>query len=382
MTLKILGPDDPAVLALTESVREHPELDAQIDIIPWAQYRDTLLESLHATESPYQAVCVPGHIWLPELAAAGLFQPLEPLLPLVSPFTHTHYAISDLIPSVYAESRFAERWYMLPLFTDGHIVFYRSDLVSIPEQIRPSDWQKLIPGWKLPAGVSPLALKAHPSEIFLDWLPYLYEQGGDVLDENSKPAFAGPEGIRALEIYCSLRASCPADTHQYGNSEIAAALSEGKVAAAVSWGGQAAMIFDPATNPYAQTMKTASLARAWNATWGVCIPANQSKDTSLLALTRLMNVMDTDCDQKVTRIAGSPVRSSTYASAPAGRYPWLHSQHEMLLNCKTLPSKPEVGAFLGIMYDTIYQAFTGTVEPAEGLRAAAEKVTSILSGAN
>ena len=138
MTLTILGPDDPALQALEEACAAHPQLNASVKIIPWADYRNALLDALNAPATPYEAVCLPGHVWLPELTHAGHFFNLNDLTSEVEPATLAAYDASGLVPSVKAECHYQDQWVMLPLFTDGHIVFYRSDLLELPEQIRPS----------------------------------------------------------------------------------------------------------------------------------------------------------------------------------------------------------------------------------------------------
>ncbi|MDO9300792.1 MAG: hypothetical protein Q7T89_05385, partial [Anaerolineales bacterium] len=178
----------------------------------------------------------------------------------------------------------------------------------------------------------------------------------------------------ALKYYISLKKFAPPETHQFGNNEIASALTDGWVAVAVSWGGQAASIFDPKKNPFHAVMKTTSLANAWNATWGVCIPANQARSQAVETLNNLMQLMDLNCDQNVTRIAGSPVRLSSYSPQQKEIYPWLASQQAMLENCKTLPPLPQVGSFLGILYTAVYSAFTEAETPQQALDQAAATI--------
>jgi len=74
--MKILGPNDPALAALQKSIDLHPGLDIQLEIIPWEDYRRKLEESLGKYQ--FDAVFIPGHIWMPQLVVDGLIQPLDP----------------------------------------------------------------------------------------------------------------------------------------------------------------------------------------------------------------------------------------------------------------------------------------------------------------
>ena len=60
MTLKIIGPNDPALDVLEAALAQHPELNAELEIIPWSEYRDALVATLTAGVAPNQAVFVPG----------------------------------------------------------------------------------------------------------------------------------------------------------------------------------------------------------------------------------------------------------------------------------------------------------------------------------
>ncbi len=131
MPYRLLAPDDPALQALQEALFHTPQRDISLDIVPWAEYRDRLMFTLQADRATYHAVCVPGHVWLPELAAAGLLLPLDAPL-AADPEALSTYQPDDLLPLVAQESRYQGVLYQFPLFSDGHILFYRADLVDLP----------------------------------------------------------------------------------------------------------------------------------------------------------------------------------------------------------------------------------------------------------
>lgn len=381
--LNILGPNDPALNALQQTLAAHPEWQATLTIIPWAEYRDTLMAALAAETAPYQAVAVPGHLWVPELAAAGYLAEIDTLGREVAADVRTAYQADDILPSVAHECRFDGRQWMLPLFSDGHIVFYRQDLLDIPTEngvslISPLEMHTLAEKAHHPPETYGLALKAHPSEIFLDWLPYLWAAGGEILDADGEPAFAGEAGISALEYYCALRKFCPPETHTFGNDEIAAVIKRGEAAIVTTWGGQAAAIVLAEDNRFAEKYRYATFPRPWNATWGIAIPQNQPLVIQRDMLTVLFRATGSAQDRLVMKIAGSPVRQSSYTADAIARYPWLAAQLEMLRRTDTLPIAPQTGAYLGDLYQAVYAAFTGDLSPAAALQKAAAAVRAAL----
>ncbi len=383
--LTFIGPDDPALAVLDAVLKSTPARKARLVILPWAEYRSRLLETLQASQSPHQAVFIPGHVWLPELAQAGYLAALDEIaLPGAGAARHPiQDFLAAMLPAVAEECRYQGKPYELPFFSDGHILFYRDDLLgeavralsaAATPVVSPLALAELAEKAHHPPEVYGLALKAHPSEILLDWLPYLWQAGGEILDETGRPAFAGPAGVQALEAYIALRRFCPPDTHLYGNAEIAAAIRDGRVALAATWGGQAGPLFG--ANP-GLPYRCAVFPKPWNATWGIAIPANQPAKRQQQALGLLLGALNAECDRAVIPAAGSPVRRESYSAELLRTYPWLPAQQAMLERCGALPVRPETGRFLGFLYEAVYQAFTGKLAPQAALQAAEGQVRQI-----
>ncbi|MFP4321557.1 MAG: extracellular solute-binding protein [Anaerolineales bacterium] len=353
--MRILAPNDPALNALEALLAQRVDWGTSVTIIPWENYRDVLMETLQADVPAYELVCVPGHIWLPELATAGYLAPLDDL---ASGAALQAYNKADLLPLAAREGYYEDRWYMCPLFSDGHIVFYDPELIALEGDVPTLSTLRvaeLAAAHHNPPNRYGIALKAHPSEICLDFLPYLREAGATLLTANS------PEGIAALERYCALRAYAPPDTHTYGNAEIAAAIQQGKVALATTWGGQAAPLYLPKNSGY----RAAVFPKPWNATWGLCIPAHVADKAAAAEL--LLQVTGPDVDPGVITAAGSPVRISSYTLENVKTYPWLAAQRKMLETAEMLPLRPDLGIYLGAVTEAVTAAFTGQKTPAEAL---------------
>ncbi|HKJ27359.1 MAG TPA: extracellular solute-binding protein, partial [Anaerolineales bacterium] len=175
MKIKFLGPNDPALDAVQTAIGKLTDVDVELEIIPWAEYRDVLMQSLQAGESPHQGVYVPGHVWIPEFAAGGLIEDLTPLLGSLPEETLIAYDQTDILEVVQDEAKYLGKQYMVPTFTDGHVFFYRSDKITLDDDsdvptITPKEINNLAEKVDTSDGVFVLALKAHPSEIFFDWL--------------------------------------------------------------------------------------------------------------------------------------------------------------------------------------------------------------------
>lgn len=369
MTIRILGPNDPALNALRKSIETHPEIDVELTIIAWEDYRAELDKTLGAYD--YDAVFIPGHIWMPQLVEDGLLRELDPIIAKSTTDLLVRYDSTDIFPTIQKECAYARvesdpKQYMLPLFTDGHILFYRSDLIQMPDEISPSKIAEILSNFKLPSGMKPFAQKAHSSEIFLDFLPYFWDFGASLYVDGTAE-FNSKLAAKALAYYRDLQSFSPVNTETYGNGEIVNAITSGMCAAVISWGGQAAAIFSDLDAGPTARIQTASVKNAWNATWGVSLPSNLAENRATSVLEQLMLLMGLDCDQFVTEIAGSPVRKKSYLASALEKYPWLGSQKKLLENCRNLPTDPAFGKYLGILYAETHNAFTGKKSPEQAL---------------
>jgi ABC-type glycerol-3-phosphate transport system substrate-binding protein len=382
MAIRLLGPNDPAVEALQLLLSKNPDLDAQIEIVRWEDYYTTLLESLKSNPCPFQAIFIPGHVWLDSLIHTGLVVPLP--LDEVDAAVVTDYCLHDILPSVRKECSRAGELYLVPWFSDGHICFFHADVADLfngttTPIIRPTQLIDVARKAHRPPERYGIALKAAVSEMFLDWLPFLWDFGGELLDGDLHPVFTTPQAVESLEAYIALKSYCPPDVHTYGNLEIGRVLKENRVSMATTWGGQASAIFGSAVEssnvvPY----RAGVYAQPWNATWGIGLPAHQPQSTRRSVAEWLLRIANQQMDEYILRVAGSPVRISTYSSQNFQRYFWLPAQWEMLQRCRTLPFTHKLSDILGVMYPTVYAAFIGEKSARKALADAESTILQLL----
>ena len=383
MKIQIIGPADPALAAVREGIAAHPEWNLDLKLYPWAEYRDVLLDALGAEAATYQVVFVPGHVWIPELAAAGLISGLEELIEELPGARWQEYGWEDIIPSIQRDSSYQDQRYMIPYFNDAHILFFREDLIDLgqgaplPEQ-DPLGLLDLAARAHNPPEVYGIALKSHPSEILFDWLPYLYAAGGKIAGPDLQPLFYSDPGVQALEVYCQLREYAPPETHLYGNEEIAAVLRSGGAALVTTWGGQAAPIFLDEGNPFRDRYRGAVFPSPCGGTWGFALPANQSREDQLRSLERVLQLNNPAMDRAVLTAAGSPIRASTYTADALKDYSWLPAQHEILNRLVFLPFDPRISLYLGPLTEALSAAFQGDQSPRSALREAQSRIMEAL----
>lgn len=360
--IRIVGPADPAVTALRHHLAALPNPVATVEIVPWQAYRLRVDETLRAAHPAFDAVCVPGHVWLPELADAGL---LAELGAAAEPSAH------GVAGGLQADGAYLGQSLALPLFTDGHLLVYRSDLLDPPGHAPDArNLLTLAQAGHLPPERYGIALKAHPAEIFLDWLPYYRTMGGELTATQGRFQIDEPAAVAALELYLAVARYAPPDTGSYGNEEVADALRTGRAAAAVTWGGQAAPIF--ASPPSGAGFAAVAPRHPWNVTWGIAVPARIPRSRRDEIAATLLALLSPELDQRVLEEAGSPVLEATYQQSAGStqRYPWLGAQRVMLARAQPLPALPGLGNMLTIMTEALVATFRGEATAKSAIAAA------------
>lgn len=89
------------------------------------------------------------------------------------------------------------KYYLYPSFCDGHMVLYRKSVVldaigKLPDRVISTDeYIQMVQACHQKNNMAGAALKAHPSEIFLDFIPYLRNEGVDAFDPiNHRPGLS------------------------------------------------------------------------------------------------------------------------------------------------------------------------------------------------
>lgn len=381
--LKVLAVGDPAVYAYTdprysiiENFNTQHRAEVEFSIIPWNEYYNKMLQTFEG-KYDYDIVMVAGHLWLHDFVAKGYLTEVH------IPETED-YDQEDILSIIADEMKIGEKSYLYPSFCDGHILLYRKTIV---EEImgRPIhdvvDTDTILSIAAKCDGINKMkaiALKAHPSEIFLDFLPYLRNEGIDAFDKNShQPTFNNEKGRIALEKYLSLKAYAPQDTHLYGNDEVREAFQKKQIVLAVTWGGQLGVVLSDRCRDL-EDVGFAAIKSAWNVTWSFAI--NRKSKKQELANTFLAYLTTKNIDRIIGGFAGAPVRKSTYKK-DATKYNWYDTHLKLILHyAKPLPKMDNAGEKMAPLYENIYKAFTGKKTVADALEEAEKKVLQINHG--
>lgn len=358
--LKVLAVADPAVVFLQEDktifagFEEKTGIKLTFDIKPWTDYYPALIDSFN--EYKYDIVMVAGHLWLKD------FVDNKYLAPIVNSFSK-EYDYEDILSAIRDECIMDDKIYLVPLFCDGHMFVYRKNRtqhifnkeISIKEMIeavKNSEGDALI-----------FTQKAHASEIFLDFLPYLRNKGVDAFDENGMMAFNNEQGINGLKDYISMKGYSAQNVENNGNDEVLRDLQSGKCSMGITWGGQLGQVMnDDCVEP--DQMAFSYFDTSWNVTWSFAI--NRLSDKQDEAMQFFEYITSKELDEKVGDFSGNPIRKSTYQN-DNGKHPWYAALIQMLQSAKPLANLPNTGELIGIATKEIYDAYIGQISPEKAI---------------
>ena len=241
--------------------------------------------------SPYDIIHGTGtefSIWGP----AGWLMPLDDLIAKYS----DQYDLADIPEGAFSGAIYEGKVYGIPLIGDSQVIAYRSDLFEAAGLAVPTTYDEIIAACAALADVEGLDV---PFEIDFsaDWaqeiefIAALRSFGGDYVNDDNTPGFAGPEGVAALEKMIEVRDACMGDAYlSLGYEAGEAGLNNGTIAFVSIWATSMASMWDPEQSEYSDVIEFAPAAAPLaggalgGTAWGnyYFIPATTQNDPDLV----------------------------------------------------------------------------------------------------
>lgn len=372
-TIHILAVNDPAVKTYTNKtdnlvskISHKLGISVIIDVIEFAQYYSQLMYAFD--NSKYDIVMVAGHLWLASFVKKGYLAELN--------FDDDDsYNYDDVLTTIRSEMIYKDKQYLMPSFCDGHMVLFREPQVNLREPVPVTIKQitDTIEQWKSKHPF-PFVLKAHESELFLDFLPYLRGFGVEPFGEDGSPNFYCDDGIKALKRYKYLLEYTNINAINYGNDDVRKEIQQDRCYIGLTWGGQlAAVMSEECFSPEAWSFNYPEMP--WNVTWsfGINNRSEQQKDAILV----LKELTSSEVDIKVGRTCGNPTRKSSF-DYDMNEYKWYPMVKKMIESSIPLSQFPELPDAIGIVTGELRLAVLDQKSPEEALMDAATKIKELL----
>ncbi|MFL6547314.1 MAG: sugar ABC transporter substrate-binding protein [Povalibacter sp.] len=186
---------------LTGFEREHPDLDLEIQKLPWTAAHEKLLTAYAGETLP--DVCQLGNTWVPEFAALNALSPLDEFQQ-----SSTTVVQSDYFPGFFESNRVAKNLFGIPWYVDTRLLYYRRDLLSKAGFDSPpvtwDEWRRMLAGIKQIVGPDRYSVLL-PINEFEPLLVLALQQPTEVLREGGRYGnFRSADFRRALSFYIEM----------------------------------------------------------------------------------------------------------------------------------------------------------------------------------
>jgi multiple sugar transport system substrate-binding protein len=186
---------------IPEFERQNPGIRVRVQQMPWTAAHEKLLTA-HVGESTPD-VSQLGNTWVPEFAALGALEPLEPWLQRSS-----STRLADFFPGIWATNVVDDTLFGVPWYVDTRVLFYRSDILARAGFARPPPtWREWTAAMQ---GIKGLGRKAQypillPVEEWAQPVIFGLQNGARLLRDGGRyAAFSDPAFREAFDFYMSL----------------------------------------------------------------------------------------------------------------------------------------------------------------------------------
>ncbi len=202
VTFWAMGREAEVVAELvTEFERENPGIDVDVQNIPWTAAHEKLLTAFAADGLP--DLCQLGNTWLPEFAALGTLEPLQPYVD-ASKVVES----SDYFPGIWDTAVVDRQLLGVPWYVDTRLLYYRKDLLREAGFDTPpvtwAEWERAMAAIKRNAGPDRYAILM-PVNEFEQQVSLALQMPDPLLrDHDNRGNFRSPGFRRALGFYANM----------------------------------------------------------------------------------------------------------------------------------------------------------------------------------
>lgn len=320
-------------------------------------------------------------IWAPEFMQRGWLADLDSLGGLPG----------DFVKSAMNVSRHNGKLYAAPFVGNIAMFAYRKDLLAKHGFERPKTWSEAVKAAQViqekEQGVSGLVfrgIKGNP--IVTSFLPVLWANGGQVVDDSGKALLDSPEALKALTQFLSFKALAPKGVETYNATELRDAMQQGRAAIAVEmWSSWAGTLDDAKVSKVAKDVEVVASPGEVKGpapmlgAWLLAIPADSPNKQRAADFIRFVTSPE---NQKLIALeTGNPPTLAALFNDKdlVAKYRWYPAQLEALNVAQARPRITQWARVETILGDYLQLALIGQMEPKQALGEANAQITRALA---
>jgi multiple sugar transport system substrate-binding protein len=190
-----------AVDLLQDFLRERPDIQVDVQKLPWTAAHEKLLTAYAGETLP--DLCSLGNTWIPEFTALNALTPLDRLAS-----ASRDIALDDYFPGILDSNRVEGPLFGIPWYVDTNVLYYRRDLLQRAGFAAPpttwDEWTQMLGAIKAMVGADRYSILL-PLNEFWPLVTLALQQPTDLLRDNGRYGnFRSPEFRRTLDFYVSI----------------------------------------------------------------------------------------------------------------------------------------------------------------------------------
>jgi multiple sugar transport system substrate-binding protein len=300
-------PDTDVVRAMLPAFkREYPNVDVQIEALPYDQMRDRIVSSFLASKPSYDMIIV-DNPWMRDFVDGGFLRPLDDRIKAAA-----GYDFQDFSKPLRDIAEVDGKTYGIPFYNYALALIYRKDLYDQAGLKPPAtldelkaNADKLNSGDR--AGIAMQPQKGY--KIFEEWGNYLLGAGGSIQGADGKVTLDSPHAREALTKYIEIyKSAAPKNSLNWAFDEAQRAVQSDRAAQLISYNWTL-----PTLNKEGKLKGRFGLAEvpggkavlgAWY--WGV--PANSATPDAAWSFIHWVTSKQHDTERVIA--GGAPIRNS------------------------------------------------------------------------
>ncbi|HQO11663.1 MAG TPA: ABC transporter substrate-binding protein [Petrotogaceae bacterium] len=189
---------------IPEFEKNNPDIKIKAEFIPWGELSTKLTTSFAGGIGP--DIFMHGQAAIAGFADKGIIMPIDSILSKIED-------PQDFGATLNA-GLFKGKKYYIPVFGSGRLLAYRKDFfvqAGLDPQDAPITWEQLISYSKKLTSVENNRYKCAGFDLPVSgvdlqqvWSGFLYQNGGELFDNEMNPVFNSTQGVQALQFYVDL----------------------------------------------------------------------------------------------------------------------------------------------------------------------------------
>lgn len=369
---------------LDDFYSEYPNIELDIEMLPYDQMREKILASSLAPDAVYDLIIV-DNPWMYDLASGGHLEPLGDLIDSAG----ADYDYEDFAEPLRRIAEVDGEIYAVPFYNYALGLIYRNDLFEENNLQAPNSLDELqqIAETLTTDDMAGIAMQPQRGyKIFEEWANWLFAAGGAIQDDSGNIVLDSPEARTALEKYIeTYESSAPRDSINWGFDEALRSVSSGQSAVMLSYNWMLPTLNNP-DGPSGDLSGNFELSpvpggKSVLGAWYWAIPSNSKHKEEAWNFIQWV----TSPEQDLTRVlaGGAPIRSSVMEEASTSEDGFGEAYYmtvkALLENSEPLADGPNAEEMIQVIGTELSEAIAGNKSVDQAITDAANSAKDIMN---